>query len=140
VESVDTPGSSAPKLGIVGRGWDAVKGLLPSTTNAPISAKDFDDVPDIGVKIEMNVRGRAPAGTTNDNLMKSVMSALQGADGLRFHANLKNVGTLKNEDFYIHVRKSIGSFDGQLVQSEVYDEMAKWLESLIHSGQINVED
>ncbi|MGZ0107158.1 hypothetical protein [Achromobacter sp. KK8] len=140
VESVDTPAATTPKLGFVGRGWDAVKGLLPTTQNAPITAKDFDDVPDIGVKIEMNVRGRAPAGTTNDKLMKSVMNALQGADGLRFHANLKNVGTLRNEDFYIHVRKSIGSFDGQLVQSEVYEEMAKWLESLIHSGQINVED
>lgn len=126
-------------LAAFGRGWDAIKGLLSDTGYAPLTGKELEQVPDIGVKIEMNVRGRAPAGTTNDKIMKSVMNALKEAQGVRFQAKLKGVGTLRNEDFYIHTRKSIGSFDGQLIQVEVYEEMAKWLESLIHSGQISVE-
>lgn len=142
VSGVKVPDGMLPSpslLGAVGRGWDAVKGLLGDTGYAPLTGKDLEQIPDIGVKIEMNVRGRAPAGTTNDKIMKSVMSALKNADGVRFQAKLKGVGTLRNEDFYIHTRKSLGSFDGQLIQVEVYEEMAKWLESLIASGQISVE-
>ncbi|OZI23637.1 hypothetical protein CAL26_09360 [Bordetella genomosp. 9] len=134
-----TEDTSSKALQAVGRGWEAMKGLLGGTSYKPITGEELEEVPDIGVKIEVTVRGRAPAGTTNDKVMKSLMGALQGADGVRFRANLKGVGTLRNEDFYIHDRKSIGSFDGQLVQTEAYEEMAKWLESLIHSGQINVD-
>lgn len=116
--------------------WGPLEALKKLMEPSDIAKIDFDQLAGSNIELTVTLRYRNNTTTDGAKLMDTLGAVFRNTDDVETEIELTDGTTIKGSDLKLHGQVRLSSYDGQLSESEVNEELRQWLLNKIKAQEV----